>query len=107
MRREGGSGLRVSQEGAARLKSFNPAEVDGEESQAGAGPQPLGPWGCSELTSFSNPHPAAQHRALPDTQTAAGFPGPRHGDNVGSLLLRTRGVSVQACSPATKCTRTE
>lgn len=89
----------VSQEGTAWLKSFNPAEVDGEESQAGEGSQSLVPCGCSELMSFSKPHPAAQQCTLPDTQTGAGFPGQRQEDNVGSLSLGIHGVRIQACSP--------
>ena len=64
MKREGFSVLRVSQEGTAWLRSLNPAEVHGEESQAGTDPQSLVLRGCSELMSFSKTHLAAQQRAL-------------------------------------------
>lgn len=60
MRREGFSVLTVSQEGTARLRSLNPAEVHGEEFQAGTDPWSLVPRGCSDLMSFSKTHLTAQ-----------------------------------------------
>lgn len=59
-RRERFSVFRVSQEGTAQLRSLNPAEVCGDESEAGTDPQSLVTPGCSELMSFPKTHLAAQ-----------------------------------------------
>lgn len=64
MRREGFSVLGVSQGGTVWLRSLSPAEVPGEESQAGTDPQSLVPRGGFELMSFSKTRLAAHQWAL-------------------------------------------
>lgn len=64
MKREGLSGPRLSQEGTSWLRSRNPAEFHGEESQAGTDSPSLVLSGCTELKSFFKTHLAAPSCAL-------------------------------------------